>query len=269
MAETPLDLLERLIANGDAETIVECSDRRRALERAQVLLAIDPSAAADFGTPGALANHLHGLASPNARYARAALAETARIDAAKVPLSLSLLVDGLRSQDAKIRQLAFAFVDTPQKLASTAEFLLASDSDARTQFAGVHELAAFLRAGAPRPAPAVAARSPAAVAARTAPVSVADDDMTDAEIQRWLGFPRGHGYGLEGALAQKHIRPHTENGVYGYFPSSLHCIGDRPLQARIAAALNQRLAAEAAEERDRAARLDRLREARRVLEETI
>jgi hypothetical protein len=86
-----LDDVERLIRNGDAETIVRCCSPA-GLELAAAVLADDEGARRDFGTPTVLAAYLRSLAQPQERAARRALAEPDRPPA--VPLTVAAVVHG-------------------------------------------------------------------------------------------------------------------------------------------------------------------------------
>lgn len=87
-----LNEVERLIDNGDAETIVRCCTLGASLELAKAVHAADDSARRDFGTPTAIAAYLRGLAQPQERAARRVLAEPDRPPA--VPLNVAGVVHG-------------------------------------------------------------------------------------------------------------------------------------------------------------------------------
>jgi hypothetical protein len=86
-----LDDVERLIRNGDASTIVRCCSPA-GLELAAAVLDADDMARRDFGTATAIAAYLRGLAQPQERAARRALAEPDRPPT--VPLNVAGVVHG-------------------------------------------------------------------------------------------------------------------------------------------------------------------------------
>ncbi len=71
---TTLDLFERLLGNGDPETVLDLADLRSARSLADRILATDPAAAREFGDAATLTGYLRSLVLPKVREARRELA---------------------------------------------------------------------------------------------------------------------------------------------------------------------------------------------------
>lgn len=71
---TTLELVERLLGNGDPETVLDLADRDSARSLADRVMATDPAAAREFGDAATLTGYLRSLALPMVREARRELA---------------------------------------------------------------------------------------------------------------------------------------------------------------------------------------------------
>jgi hypothetical protein len=69
-----LELVERLLGNGDSETVLDLADPRSARSLADRILTTDPAAAQEFGDAATLTGYLRSLALPMVRDARRELA---------------------------------------------------------------------------------------------------------------------------------------------------------------------------------------------------
>lgn len=69
-----LELVERLLGNGDPETVLDLADPRSARSLADRILATDPAAAREFGDAATLSGYLRSIALPMVFDARRELA---------------------------------------------------------------------------------------------------------------------------------------------------------------------------------------------------
>lgn len=86
-----LDVVERLVHNGDATTIEQCCSPA-GIELAATVLAADDTARRDFGKVTAIAAYLAGLARPQLRAAQRVLERPDNPPA--VPLTVAAVVHG-------------------------------------------------------------------------------------------------------------------------------------------------------------------------------
>jgi hypothetical protein len=71
---TTIDLVERLLGNGDPETVLDLADLRSARSLADRVMATDPAAAREFGDAATLTGYLRSIALPMVFDARRKLA---------------------------------------------------------------------------------------------------------------------------------------------------------------------------------------------------
>jgi hypothetical protein len=123
-----LELVERLLGNGDPETVLALADRDSALRLADRILATDPAAAQEFGDAVTLSGYLRAIALPMVFDARRTLAArrtsppTPRTKA-KPPATSARPAPAPATQARSTEPVAIALADAPAEHWGSVEAL--------------------------------------------------------------------------------------------------------------------------------------------------